>query len=108
MIAEVHGAVPKVPIDYCKTLVNRAWKDVRRKNLWSFQLFDTNWVTANLTGNFANSAPFACNVTQGTNTVVFNANASNAINNIGLGPYPPPVTQQQFRVGVSTIYNIWS
>lgn len=108
MYSELHGSVPKVPLDYCKTLINRAWKDVRRKNLWSFQLFDTNWVTANLIGAITNSVPLSCNVVQSNNLVVFNANASAVLNNLGNGPYPPPVTNLQFRVGVSTIYNIWN
>lgn len=108
MAAEVHGCVPKIPYDYCKTLVNRAWRDVRRKNLWSFQLFDTNWVTSNLIGNISNSSPLSCNVTQGNNQVVFNAAANTAIAAIGPGPFPMPITALQFRVGVSTIYNIWA
>lgn len=108
MYSEIHGCVPKIPIDYCKTLVERAWKDVRRKNFWSFSLFETNWVTANLIGSISNNASYSCNVTQGNNQVVFNAASNNAIVANGNGPFPPAITAQQFRVGTSTIYDIWA
>lgn len=106
MFAELHGSVPKAPIAFCKTLVNRAFRDIQRKNKWSWQLFDANWVSSNLTGNATNNATLSCNVTQGNNQVVFNAAANTAI--AAIGNYPNPVTKQQFRVGTSTIYNIWA
>lgn len=108
LFAEVHGRCPKIPIQFCKTIVNRGWRDVRRKNLWSFQLFETNWVTANLIGSQTSNATLSCNVTQGNNQVVFNAAANNNIANIGNGPFPPAVTHQQFRTGISTIYDIFA
>jgi hypothetical protein len=103
MYSELTGIVPKLPVDYAKTLVNRAWRDIRRQNLWSFQLFESNWVSPNLIN--------AGTVTtvQGSNTVIFDSNASAAIvAALSLGPFPTPITQRQFRVGISTIYNIWS
>lgn len=102
MIQELTGSIPKMPAPYAKTLINRAWRDTRRQNLWSFQLFEGNWVSPNLlnTGTVA--------VTQGLNTVVFDATASAAIIAAQtVGPFPTPITQRQFRVGTSTIYNIW-
>lgn len=103
MIAELTGVVPKLPEDYARTLVNRAWRDVRRQNLWSFLLFESNWTSPPLiTGGTVTT-------TQGTNTVVFSSTAITAINAIFTGGnVPSPVTSRQFRIGVGTIYNIWA
>lgn len=96
---ELHGVVPKIPQALCKTFINRAWRDIRRKNIWSFQLFESCWFTPSLiTGG-------TVTVTQGQNTVVFDAAAAALINAIGL--VPSPVTARQFRIDVNTIYNIW-
>lgn len=99
---ELTGAVPKLPVDFARTLVNRAWADIRRQNLWSFQLFEANW-----------TSPAVINAgtvttTQGATTVVFDTTASTAIAAVGIGPFPTPITQRQFRVGIGTIYNIWA
>ena len=70
MSAEVVGSVPKMPVDYAYTCVSRAYKDVRRQNLWSFLLFDANWTTPSI----VNAGTVT--VTQGSKTVVFDAAAS--------------------------------
>jgi hypothetical protein len=100
---ELTGIVPKISVTYAKTIINRARADTYRKNLWSFQLFEANWVSPAI----INAG--TCNPTQGANTVVFDSTASAALiaNNVA-GPFPTPLTQRQFRVGISTIYNIWS
>lgn len=103
MYSELTGWVPKLPVDLSKTLIKRAWADVRRSNLWSFQLYEANWVSPAVltTGTVT--------VTQGLNTVVFDAAATTAITPLATsGPFPTNLLQRQFRVGVSTIYNIWS
>lgn len=102
LYSELTGCVPRLSFDYAKTLINRAWADIRRKNLWSFQLFEANWVSPAILN--------AGTVTtvEGTNTVVFDATASTAILALGAGPFPAPITQRQFRVGIGTIYNIWA
>lgn len=97
---EVTGVVPKMPTDYAKKVVNRAWKDVRRQNLWSFLLFESNWTSP----SFVNAG--TCTVTQGSDLVVFNGTAAAAIT--GIGFVPSPVTARQFRIGIGTIYNIWA
>lgn len=102
MYSELTGSVPKLPLDYARTLVNRAWRDVRRQNLWSFQLFDGNWVSPSLvqTG--------IATVTQGVTTVTFDAAASAVLAPLALsGPFPTNLLQRQFRIGNSTIYSIW-
>jgi len=101
MVSELTGVVPKMPYPYAKTVINRAAQDTYRQNLWSFQLFETNWVSPSL----INAGHVA--VTQGLNQVTFDATARAAINALGSGPIPTPITQRQFRVDVSTIYSIW-
>ena len=103
MYSRLTGAVPKFPVDYAKTLINRAYKDVRRKNLWSFQLFEANWVSPAI----VNAG--AVTTQTGLNTVTFNAAASAAILPLATtGPLPAPLLQRQFRIGIGTIYNIWA
>src|ERR1700732_3189148 len=101
MASELTGAVVKLPFDYAKKLVNRAWADVRRNSLWSFNMAEGNWTSPGL----VNAGTVT--VTQGLNTVVFSAAATTAINAVALGP-PSLITQRQFRIGTGTIYNIWA
>lgn len=99
-MAEIRGISPKFPFDFSRTLINRAWKDIRRNNLWSFQLYDgPQWIAPTLiTAGLAT-------VTQGVSTVTVNATAAAAIN-AGATSYSP-ITKRQFRVAAGTIYNIW-
>lgn len=102
MITEVRGAVPKLPFPLTRTLINRAWKDVRRNGLWSFQLYDgPQWISPNVvtTG--------LANVTQGQSTVTVNSQAAAAINASAIAQSFSPITKRQFRVAAGTIYNIW-
>lgn len=103
MYSELTGSVPKLDLDFAKTLINRAWRDVRRKNLWSFQLFDANWISPAIVGTGTVTTQ------QGSSQVVFDADAAAAIDPIAaMGPFPTPLTQRQFRIGAATtIYNIW-
>lgn len=101
MSVELLGMVPKLPVPYARKLINRAWRDVRRQNLWSFQLYEgPNWITPPLitTG--------LATVVQGTNTVTFNAAGMAAIT-AGATPYST-IPQRQFRIAGQTIYNIIS
>jgi hypothetical protein len=100
MIAEIRGSVPKMPRDYAKTLVNRAWTDLRRKNLWSFLIYEGNWVApAPVVGGLLTA-------TQGSNTVTLNS-AGAAAFNASITSVTPAIARQ-LRVGLSTIYNIWA
>lgn len=101
MVAELRGAVPKVPGPYCPTLIQRAWKQIRERNLWSFLLFDGQWISPPLfnTGSVS--------VVQGSNSVTLSADAAIALA-IALPTTPYSLlTQRQFRVGAGGIYNIW-
>jgi hypothetical protein len=104
MTSELTGCVPKLSFDYAKTLVNRAWRDVRRQNLWSFLIFEANWTTpALITGGTVSTV-------QGSNLVTFDPTvATPALSAILTGGnVPSPITSRQFRIGVGTIYNIWA
>lgn len=100
MTTELTGVAPRMPYDYARTIVNRALLETYRMSMWSCLTFEANWTTPSwvTTGTVA--------VTQGSNSVVFDAAAGAAINSIGL--VPSPVTKRQFRIGVGTIYNIWA
>src|SRR5260221_9013386 len=86
-----------VPFQFCKTLVNRAWKDVQSKFLWSF-----------LWNDYAIPTPLPITAGQatvaiGSTQVTGNAAASAAWTGLGL---VMPLTNRQFRVAQGTIYNI--
>ena len=98
MMTELRGSVPKLPISFTKTLVNRAYRSIRLANLWSFNLFESSWITPPLinTGTVT--------TTQGSATITFDANAISALNS-GTTLYSF-ITQRQFRIGVGGIYSI--
>jgi hypothetical protein len=96
MAAEISG---QTPVDYlfAQTLVNRAWSNVQRKHLWSFLWGKSPIPTPNVTG------AGTVTVTPGGTSVVGNAAASAAWLAI---PASTPLTTQQFRIGIGTIYNV--
>lgn len=98
MVREIRGTVPKIAISYCKTIVNRAWADLRRQNLWSFQCYDSNWIAPPLVNTGTATA------VQGSNLVTLNGVAAAAVN-ASLTTFNP-INQRQFRVGISTVCNI--
>lgn len=102
MRAELTGAVPKLPREFTKTLINRAWRTIRERNLWSFLLFEGQWISP------PQFTIGTANCTQGLTTVILDATATTALN-LALAAQPYSlITSRQFRVGASTIYNIWA
>lgn len=100
MYSEVRGAVPKLPVALARKLIQRAWADVRRKNLWSFQLYDgPQWIAP------PQITDGTVHVINGSNQVVVSGNAATAIDTINT-TYSL-ITARQFRVAIGTIYNIW-
>lgn len=104
LIAEIRGSVPKIPISFCGTIANRAWRQIRESYLWSFKVFECGWASPPpvMTGG--------CTFTQGSNAITFNAAAIAAINaSVIANPYAP-ITVQQIRsgaiAGLSGIYSI--
>ncbi len=101
MASEVNGMIPSCPFDYAKTIVNRSFQDVCRQSLWSFNLFESNWQSP------AAVSAGTAHVTQGSSAIVFDPLvATPAI--IAIGFFPSTVTARQFRIGIGTIYNIWT
>jgi hypothetical protein len=98
MIAEMRGAVPGYSALLARTHLREAWRDIRNMKGWSFQLGNGGFGTPGLT----NAGSVA--VTFGSATVVGDTQASTAWN---IASIPNSlITQQQFRVGQGTIYNI--
>lgn len=100
MQTELRGSVPKLPISFAPTLINRAYKSIRLANLWSFNLFESSWITPPLinTGTVT--------TTQGSAAITFDATAVAAINAAFLLSTYSLITQRQFRIGVGGIYSI--
>jgi hypothetical protein len=102
MASEIRGSVPKLSFNFAQTLVNRAWKVVREANLWSFNLFESSWITPPLVTTGTVTA------TQGSATITFDANAIAALlASMIQNPYSP-ITIRQFRIGVGGIYSLVS
>lgn len=98
MQRELVGSVPKLPYAFARTLINRAWREIRERNLWSFNLYEFAWITPPpIQAGLAT-------VIQGSNQVTFDATATAAIN-AGATLYSA-ISARQFRVGISQIYNI--
>lgn len=97
---ELRGAVPRLPIAYAKTLVNRAWKDVRQKSLWSFQLYESAWMSPpSVTAGTATTVQGSTSVTlDATATAALNASITSAL----------PAVGRQFRLGGKSLYSIIS
>ena len=101
MVAELRGAVPKISITFCPTLINRAYRDIREANLWSFLLYESSWITPPLISTGTMTA------NQGSSSVTFDANAIAAINAAQLTSTYSLITQRQLRSSAAGgIYNI--
>ena len=98
LYSEIRGSVPKLPQPLAKTLVNRAYQDIKRQNLWSFQLYESNWIAP------AQVSAGTATVVQGSNQVTFDVAGGAAID-ASITAYNP-INQRQFRIGVGTICNI--
>ena len=57
--------MPKLPFAFTKTLINRAWREIRERNLWSFNLYESAWITPPI----VNAGTVAC--VQGLPTLTF-------------------------------------
>jgi hypothetical protein len=104
MAAELRGCVPKIPYAYCRTLINRAWRVIRESDLWSFNLYESAWISPP-TINIG-----TVTVVQGSDTVQFDTTAIAAINAAQIAQPYSLITQRQFRpgnvAGVAGIYNL--
>ena len=99
MRSELRGSFPKLSWDWTGTLINRAFKQIRDSNLWSFQLAEGQWIApAQITDGTATTV-------QGSAQITMDATAAVAINANGNAPYSL-LTQRQFRIGAGGVYNI--
>lgn len=99
MASELRGSMPKMPYPFAQTLINRAWREVRDKNLWSFQLAEGQWISpAQITTGTATTI-------QGSTIIQMDADATAAIQANGSTVYSL-ITQRQFRIGSGGVYNI--
>ena len=98
MIAEMRGTVTNYSALLARTHIRNAWTDIRKMKGWSFQLANGGFGTPGLVN--AGSATTAF----GSNQVIGDATATAAW---ATASTPGSlITQRQFRVGASTIYNI--
>lgn len=102
MQTELRGSVPKLSFSYCKTLINRAYRTIRERNLWSFQLFEGQWISPP-----ALIGAGTATVTQGSNLVQLDSVAASAIAGLATSQPYSLVTQRQFRIASGGVYNIW-
>lgn len=98
MVAEMRGAVPGYSALLARTHIRNAWTDVRKMRGWSFQLGSGGFGTPGLTNEGTVTVAF------GSPTVTGNSQALTAW--ATASQYGSLITQQQFRVGAGTIYNI--
>ena len=98
MIAEMRGCVPGYSALLARTHLNEAWKDIRNMRGWSFQLVNGGFGTPGLTNAGSVTVAF------GSTSVLGDLQASEAW--AAMSDPESFITQQQFRVGQGTIYNI--
>lgn len=99
MASEIRGSMPKMPYPYAVTLINRAFREIRERNLWSFQLAEGQWISP------AQISVGTATATQGSTQVLMDPVATAAIQAQGNAPYSL-LTQRQFRIGSGGVYNI--
>lgn len=100
MVAELRGVVPKFPIAFAPTLINRAWKRIRESHLWSFNILESAWASP------AVVSTGTVTVQMGSAAIQFDATAIAALNTSFITTPVSPITSRQLRVGTSGIYNI--
>ncbi len=98
MIADMKGSVPGYSALKAKSHIRESWKDIQNMKGWSFQLANGGFGTPGLTNAGSVTVNF------GSPTVIANAAATTAW--ATASQYGSLITQQQFRVGSGTIYNI--
>ena len=100
MMAELRGAVPKLPFAFTKTLVNRAWTEIRESQLWSFNLFEYSFASPPL----LNAGTVT--VVQGSSQITFDTAVAVPAILAASAPFSF-ITQRQFRtLQTGGIYNI--
>lgn len=94
---ELVGAIPKLPVGMAQRAVNRAWKDIRNKRLWTFKMLEDDFVSPNVVSAGTVATVF------GAPSIVADPVATAAIQAFGLFP---PVTYCQIRISPYDPFNI--
>jgi len=102
MMAELRGSVPKIPFSFTKTLINRAFRTIQDRNLWSFLLFEGQWIAPPILTGIGNAT-----VVQGSNLVNLDATLTAAVNALGSAQPYSLITKRQFRIMPGGLYSIW-
>jgi hypothetical protein len=95
--SELQGAVPKLPVGMAQRAVNRAWKDIRNKRLWSFKMLEDDFVAPNPVSAGTASVNF------GDTQVTLDAAAQAAVATFG---FFPPLTWCQIKLSTYDPFNI--
>lgn len=105
MIQEILG-VAGMNRGLAATRINEALEKIQNENVWSFQLKDGGWLTANMLGgpNTSFLSPGTITVIPFSTQIIGDAVATAAW--IAPVPYPPFLTQQQIRSPYYSLYNI--
>lgn len=98
MVAELRGSVPGYSALLAKTHIRESWTDIRNMKGWSFQLGNGGFSTPGV----MNAG--SCTTTFGSPLVTPDATAQAAW--LAASQFGSLITQRQFRVGQSAIYNI--
>lgn len=99
MIAEMRGAVPQYSALLARTHLREAWTDIRNQRGWSFQLGNGGFSSPSLINGGSCTIPAF-----GATVVTPDATAKPLW--LAGSQFGSLLTQRQFRVGASTIYNI--
>ena len=97
---ELTGQIPGLPNVYARKFVNRAYEEIKREKLWSWNVGQGILVTPQIIQDGAGTV--TC--TQFSPTITFDATAITA-----LAPYVlanPPLTKRQFRIMGGPVYSL--
>jgi hypothetical protein len=101
LAAETKVWMPEIDPLACQTLVQRAYRDIRRSRDWSFLKQNGVWFAPSVISSGT------CSVTFLSTQVVFDSVAAPLLNAVAITPQPEqPLTLRQFRVTGGPIYNI--
>lgn len=99
--AELSGQIPGLPNLFARKFVNRAFEEVKRERLWSWNIGEGILITPQLVmgGGLVSVTQFSPNIT-------FDATAQGVLNPLALAN--PPLTTRQFRISGGPVYNLIS
>lgn len=97
--AELAGQIPGLPNLFARKFVNRAFQEVKREKLWSWNIGEGILITPQSLTNGGHVS-----VTQFSPVITFDSTAQAVLLPVALAN--PPLVKRQFRTGNGPIYNI--